>query len=118
METKIFDNPANDMEKEIAEHIKPLVTAEVEEKIKKDKLTLKGCLDFCLKKGRKFEVKNGNIGAACISEEQHFKWVRDYFGIKGNVIVKKSNIPSPASVAVAEEKPKAALDVDFDSLFD
>lgn len=114
----IFDNPANDMEKDIAEHIKPLVTAEVEEKIKKDKLTLKGCLDFCLKKGKKFEVKNGNAGIARITEEQHFKWVREYFGIKENVIVKKADISNPVSAAPAAEKSKAALDVDFDSLFD
>lgn len=114
----IFDNPANDMEKDIAKHIKPLVTAEVEEKIKKDKLTLKGCLDFCLKKGKKFEIKNGNAGIACITEEQHLKWAQDYFGIKGNVIVKKSDIPNSASVAPAVENPKTALDVDFDSLFD
>ncbi|MCI8602534.1 MAG: hypothetical protein HFE79_00060 [Ruminiclostridium sp.] len=114
----IFDNPANDMEKDIAEHIKPLVTAEVEEKIKKDKLTLKGCLDFCMKKGKKFEVKNGKAGIACITEEQHFKWARDYFGIKGNVIVKKSYVPNSVPVAPTVEKHKAALDVDFDSLFD
>ena len=55
--TTIFDNPANDMEKDIAEHIKPLVTAEVEEKIKKDKLTLKGCCKFCMDNG-----KNRNCG--------------------------------------------------------
>lgn len=105
----IFDKPANDMEKEIAEHIKPLVTTEVEEKIKKDKLTLKGCMEHCKSKGKKLAVN----GVARISDEQHWKWVREYFGIKG-----KADLPSPSVSAPAEEKPKAALDVDFDSLFD
>lgn len=114
MATKIFDNPNNDMEREIADHIKPLVTTEVEEKITKDKLTLKGCWEFCKNKGKKFAVN----GVARVSDEQHWKWVREYFGIKGNVTVLKADIPNPVTAAPAEEKPKAALDVDFDSLFD
>ncbi len=110
----IFDNPANDMEKEIAEHIKPLLTPEVEEKIKNDKLTLRGCLDHCYAKGKKFEVKTGNRGIARISEEQHFKWVSEYFGIKG-----KADLPSPSVPDPVMDKPKtAALNLDFDSLFD
>lgn len=105
----IFDNPANDMEKDIAEHIKPLVTAEVEEKIKKDKLTLKGCCKFCMDNG-----KNRNCGGiAHIPDELHWKWVREYFGIKG-----KADIPTAVNAPITETKPKAALDVDFDSLFD
>lgn len=105
----IFDNPANDMEKDIAEHIKPLVTAEVEEKIKKDKLTLKGCCKFCMDKG-----KSRNCGGiAHIPDELHWKWVHEYFGIKG-----KADIPTAATAPITETKPKAALDVDFDSLFD
>ena len=106
--TTIFDNPANDMERDIAEHIKPLVTAEVEEKIKKDKLTLKGCCKFCMDKGK----KRSSGGIACIPDELHWKWVREYFGIKG-----KTDIPAAANAPIAETKPKAALDVDFDSLF-
>lgn len=105
----IFDKPANDMEKEIAEYIKSLVTAEVEDKIKKDKLTLKGCIEHCKSKGKKLAVN----GVARISDEQHWKWVSEYFGIKG-----KADLPCPSVSAPAKEKPKAALDVDFDSLFD
>ncbi len=105
----IFDNPANDMEKDIAEHIKPLVTAEVEEKIKKDKLTLKGCCKFCMDKG-----KSRNCGGiAHIPDELHWKWVREYFGIQG-----KADISTAANASITETKPKPALDVDFDSLFD
>lgn len=110
----IFDTPANDMEKEIAEHIKPLVTAEVEEKIKKEKLTLKGCWEFCKNKGKKFAVN----GIARVSDEQHWKWVREYFGIKGKVTSPQADTSNTVIAAPAEEKPKAALDVDFDSLFD
>lgn len=108
----IFDKPANDMEREIANHILPLLTPEVEEKIKKDKLTLQGCLDHCYSKGKKFEVKTGNKGIARISEEQHFKWVREYFGIKGDAAL-------PSSADPVEDKSKSvALDLDFDSLFE
>lgn len=107
--TTIFDNPANETEKDIAEHIKPLVTAEVEEKIKKDKLTLKDCCKFCMDKG-----KSRNCGGiAHIPDELHWKWVREYFGIKG-----KADIPTAVNAPITETKPKAALDVDFDSLFD
>ena len=107
--TTIFDNPANVMEKDIAEHIKPLVTAEVEEKIKKDKLTLKGCCKFCMDKG-----KSRNCGGiAPIPDELHWKWVREYFGIKGKV-----DIPTAANAPITDSQHKAALDVDFDSLFD
>lgn len=105
----IFDKPANDMEKEIAEYIKPLVTSEVADKIKKDKLTLKGCMEHCKSKGKKLAVN----GMARVSYEQHWKWVREYFGLKG-----KSDLPSPSVPAPAEEKSKAAaLNLDFDSLF-
>ena len=110
--TKIFDNPANEMEREIAEYIKPLLTPEVEKKIEKDKLTLGGCLKSCYDKGKKYQVKTKGGGIARISEEQHFKWVREYFGIKGTV-------PVPSQ----EEKPTEAaksgtLNIDLDSLFD
>lgn len=114
MATKIFDNPANNMEKEIAEYIKPLLTAEVEEKINKDKLTLKGCVDSCLQKGKKYEVKSGNKGIAHVPDDQHWKWVREYFGIKGNVASPAAPLPAPA----AQEKPNGLLDLDLDSLFD
>lgn len=109
---KIFDNPANEMEREIAEYIKPLLTPEVEEKIEKDKLTLGGCLKSCYDKGKKYQVKTTGGGIARISEEQHFKWVREYFGIKG---------PAPApcqETKSAKAAKNGALNIDLDSLFD
>ena len=110
--TKIFNNPANEMEKEIAEYIKPLLTPEVEEKIEKDKLTLDGCLKSCYDKGKKYEVKTKGGGIARISEEQHFKWVREYFGISGAA-------PVPCQEAKPAEAAKnGALNIDLDSLFD
>ncbi len=108
--TKIFDNPANEMEREIAEHIKPLLTPEVEEKIEKDKLTLDGCLKSCYDKGKKYQVKTTGGGIARISEEQHFKWVREYFGIKGTVPCQGTK--------PAEAAKNGALNIDLDSLFD
>lgn len=110
--TKIFDNPANPMEQEIADYIKPLLTPEVEAKIEKGKLTLKGCLEFCHKQGKKFEVKSGNTGFAMVTPEQHFQWVREYFSITDEV-------PEPAPIHIHKpEAAKGALDLDLDSLFD
>lgn len=107
--TKIFDNPANPMEQEIADYIKPLLTPEVEAKIEKDKLTLKGCLEYCHKQGKKFEVRNGSIGFARIEPEQHWKWVREYFGIAEE---------APPIHMYKPEAAKGALDIDLNSLLD
>ena len=107
--TKIFDKPSNPMEQEIADHIKPLLTPEVEAKIEKDKLTLKGCLAYCHKQGKKFEVKSGNTGFAMVTPEQHWQWVRDYFGITEE---------APAIHMYKPEAAKGALNLDLDSLFD
>ena len=115
--TKIFNNPANPMEQEIADYIKPLLTPEVEEKIKKDKLTLKGCLEYCHKKGKKFEVKSGNTGFAMVTPEQHWKWEREYFCIKD-----EATAPAPIHIhkpeAAAHQAAKGALNLDLDKLFD
>ena len=86
-------------------------------KIKKDKFTLKGCVEYCFNKGKKFEVKNGNKGIARIEDEQHFKWVREYFGIKD-----EATAPAPIHIhkpeAVAHQAAKGALNLDLDKLFD
>lgn len=117
--TKIFDKPSNPMEQEIADYIKPLLTPEVEEKIKKDKLTLKGCLEHCHKKGKKFEVKSGNTGFAMVTPEQHFKWVREYFGITDEAAATAPiHIHKPDDAAQQRTVAKGALDIDIDSLFD
>ena len=110
--TKIFDNPANPMEQEIANHIKPLLTLEVEAKIEKDKLTLKGCVKYCYDKGKKFIIKSGKDGIAHIDDEQHWKWVREYFGITDEAAA-----PPPIHM-YKPEAAKGALDLDLESLFD
>lgn len=100
MSTTIFDNPKNEIEREIADYIKPLVTPEIEEKIEKEKLTLAGCWDYCHKKGAKYKVGN----CARISEEQHFAWVRGYFGAKAT-----KSAPSASG---------KALSIDLDDLLE
>lgn len=65
------------LEKEMLEYIEPLADTTVCEKIIKNKLTLKGCWEYCHKSGKKFAVGN----CAAIPPEQHFEWVRKYFGI-------------------------------------
>ncbi len=111
MATKIFDNPANAIEKEIAETIKPLLTPEIEEKIEKDKLTLAGCWQYCHGKGKSHKVGN----CAKISPEQHFKWMGEYFGIKN---LKPPTAPVTREVVPEPAQMSQALSIDFDSLFD
>lgn len=74
--------PKNDLEEEIAERLSPLLTNEDIERIKKDKLTLSGCVAKCMQNGHRYEVKSGKSGIAMISPEQHWKWVSDYFGVR------------------------------------
>ena len=99
------------MERDTLNYIEPLITEMSGEDIIGKGLTLKGCLESCFKKGKKFEVKAGSHGVARISEDQHFKWVREYFGIE----------EAPSSdkcIAIAEPKKPAGLALDFDSLLD
>lgn len=78
---KIIGKPKDDMEKEIAEYITPLFTEDTAKNAADKKRTLSGCCEYCFKKGHKFEVKHGNTGVARVSEEQHWAWVREYFGL-------------------------------------
>ena len=113
MSEKIFGEPKNAAEKDILEYIEPLITDEAAKTIKEKKLTLGGCWDFCLKKGKKYEVKNGNQGVALVSAEQHHKWVCEYFGVKPP----KEKSTAPASAPVPKEAAStAALALDFDDL--
>lgn len=105
---KQLGEPKSDLEKDTLEYIEPLVNDMIEEDIIGKGLTLKGCIEFCFKKGKKFEVRTNNTGFARISDEQHFAWVREYFGIEN-------------SVAKVEDKAKeksAALELNLDSLLD
>lgn len=100
----------NDMEKDTLEYITNIADAAACEKILKDKLTIKGCIEFCFKKGHKFETKSGKTGFAKISPEQHFQWVREYFGIKNYAKSDKViQFPTPKTKGIS---------LDLDSLFD
>ena len=90
---KIFDEPKTPIEKDTVEHIKPLVTGEIAQNITDKKLTLKGCLEYCFDKGKKFKVGN----AAAIKPEQHFKWCWDYFGIEKGAIGNAESTTKPIS---------------------
>lgn len=94
----VLGKATNPMEEEIAETILPLLTVEDEDRIAKDKLTLSGCMQKCMENGRKYEVRNGNRGIARITEEQHWKWVFDYYGIKGQKPTGSEKAPEPAPV--------------------
>lgn len=102
---KIFEGPANDMEREVWEYLLPRMTAELADRIADKKLTLKGCIDSCFSKGKKFEIRSGNHGFAPITAEQHWKWVREYFGVKDE--------PSRQAPQITVSRTS-----DFDSLFD
>lgn len=99
--------PKNALEEEIAERIYPLLTESDIERIKKDKLTLRGCLDKCMEKGHKFEVKSGKGGIARITPEQHWKWVSEYFGVKAEP---ESSVPVAAPAEQEQGKPEPVDD--------
>lgn len=106
---KQLGEPKNELEKDTLAYIEPLITEMIGEDIIGKGLTLKDCLEFCFKNGKKFEVKSGNRGCARISEEQHFAWVREYFGINDTDVQPLRN--------EAADKPKA-FELDFDNLLD
>ena len=90
------------MEIDTAEHIKPFITEEVAKNIIDKKLTLAGCFKYCHDKGKAFEIKTDKGGFAPVTQEQHFTWCREYFGIT-------STIPAAAP---------GSLGLDIDNLFD
>lgn len=107
---KQLGEPKNIHETVALQHIEPLITEMIGEDIIGKGLTLSKCIEYCFKKGKEFEVKDGNKGMAHVPDEQHFAWVREYFGIEG---APKSSNPEPA-----EKKPSNLLDMDFGDMFD
>ena len=111
---KQLGTPKNELEKDTLKYIEPLITEMIGEDIIGKKLTLKGCLESCFKKGKKFEVRDGSHGVAMITPEQHFAWVREYFGI-GEAPDPTAPAPTPAPAPAPKD---GAVNLDFDSLFD
>lgn len=106
---KQLGEPKNDLERDTLNYIEPLITEMIGEDILGKGLTLKGCLESCFKKGKKFEIKSGSSGCARVPDEQHLAWVREYFGIEG----------AAEQIKKAEEPKKPAkLELDLDDLFD
>ena len=110
---KMLAGAKNPMEKDIASYIKPRITEESARNIKNKNLTLEGCWDFCMEKGKKYEVKSGNKGVAIVSDEQHHKWVCEYFGI----VFPKDGGAAPVPTPPQEAENKPSLNLDFDELF-
>lgn len=108
----ILGKATNAMEEEIAETILPLLTVEDEDRIAEKKLTLSGCMQKCMENGRKYEVKTGRQGIARISEEQHWKWVFAYYGIKGTKPTATEKTPEPVHVPEPADDPFSGL-LDF-----
>ncbi len=108
----ILGKATNPMEEEIAETILPLLTVEDEDRIAEKKLTLSGCMQKCMKNGRKYEVRNGNRGIARVTEEQHWKWVFAYYGIKGQKTTSSEKTPEPVHVHEPADDPFSGL-LDF-----
>lgn len=111
---KLLGKPANDMEKGILEYITPMIFMPQENVIESKKLTLRGCVEHCMKNGKKFEIRSGNHGFAPISPEQHFAWVREYFGLDDTGTLPKA-IPMPTAQPVTAAP---ALNINLDDLFD
>lgn len=113
---KQLGDPKNDLERDILNYIDPLITEMIGEDILGKGLTLSGCLKHCFEKGKQFEVRSGNSGCARITEEQHFAWVREYFGIEGTVEkIEKTDKPPEIS---GSQKKSARLELDLDDLLD
>ncbi len=108
---KKLGEPKNDLERDTLAYIEPLITEMIGEDIIGKKLTLKGCLESCFKKGKKFEAREGSHGVAMITPEQHFAWVREYFGIE-------SAPPSDKCISLTAPERPDKLSIDFDSLLD
>lgn len=110
----ILGKATNPMEEEIAETILPLLTVEDEDRIAEKKLTLSGCMQKCMENGHKYEIKVGNRGIARVTEEQHWKWVFAYYGLKGKPTTQKAT-PAPFP---APPPPPEPADDPFSGLLD
>lgn len=107
---KELGTPANDLEKGILEYIEPLCDEAICSVIINKQLSLKKCWNFCHGKGKTFAVG----GCAAITPEQHFGWVREYFGIKDEP--KSDKVIQFSPKPEAARSPSLGLDIDFDSL--
>ena len=92
----------------------PLLTVEDEDRIAEKKLTLSGCMQKCMENGHKYEIKVGNRGIARVTEEQHWKWVFAYYGLKGKPTTQKAT-PAPFP---APPPPPEPADDPFSGLLD
>jgi hypothetical protein len=117
---KIFGNPKNQVESDIAAFISPLMSeSDIENAIKK-KLTLSGCFKYTHDKAK---PKSGNV--ATPSYMQIMKWSCEYFGIS----TKGLKIPDAPGNAAASAPPtpehtepseckSGKINMDFDTLLD
>ncbi len=102
----------NVLEEEIAERIAPLLTESDIERISEKKLTLNGCMEYCMKNGHKYEVRKDKNGVAMISPEQHWKWVSEYFGVDIRLVPESINLPEEQAEQESVDDTLSAL-LDF-----
>jgi|GEM_PF-4482270 len=112
---KLFEKPANQVEKDIAAFLKPIMTDEQIDKAVKDKKTLSDCFKFTHNKAK----PSSKEGVTTPSYKQVMTWALEYFGID------KAGIKIPDAPGIdnrnAPEAPAAkaiTVNLDFDALFD
>lgn len=105
---KQLGKPSNDLEREISEYLNAHSDTELEKRICDKKLSVKGCLEYCFKNGKAKEVRTKSGGISKISGEQHWKWVREYFGIEEENV--SAGEPLPLPVHASSKKPAISFD--------
>ena len=85
---KQLGKPKNDLEKDTLNYIEPLVTDMIGEDIIGKGLTHSGCLEYCFKHGKKFEIKSGSKGCARVTE-----WCTPQKTIRNVLLSKITSVP-------------------------
>lgn len=114
----ILGKPKGPTEQEIYDYLTAHMAPELEAHIKAKKLSISDCIQKCFEKGKKFETKSGKYGVAKISEEQHWKWVCDYFGIKYEKQVEAAKAKAKEPRRLSREKAQDPSQLSFADLLD
>jgi len=114
---KLFEKPANQVEKDIAAFLKPIMTAEQIDKAVEDKKTLSDCFKFTHNKAK----PSSKEGVATPSYKQVMTWALEYFGIdKAGIKIPDAPGGTASTIETPPEVPAAkaaTVNLDFDSLF-
>ena len=108
--------PANEMEADTLEFVLGAMDQLLEQRILDKKLSLSKCIDYCMNKGHSIEIKCGKTGFAPVTPDQHFAWVREYFGISGTPYSGKVIRFAPASAPDSADRQTIGLSSLLDDL--